>query len=62
LFSILRDLKNMSYIQLSTALINATSNDQWLGHGGGGGFEPPLASRKTPGIRAKPQRNYFWER
>jgi hypothetical protein len=26
---------------------------------GGGGFEPPLASRTTPGIRTKPQRNFF---
>jgi hypothetical protein len=25
----------------------------------GGGFEPPLATRITPGIRTKPQRNFF---
>jgi hypothetical protein len=26
---------------------------------GGLGFEPPLASRTTPGIRTKPQRNFL---
>jgi hypothetical protein len=29
--------------------------------GFGGRVEPPLASRTTPGIRTKPQRNSFWE-
>jgi hypothetical protein len=40
------------------------SSGEATGVFGGGGVEPPplpLASRTTPGIRTKPQRNSFWE-
>jgi hypothetical protein len=45
---------------VQSGVTSATASGEATGGGGLGGFEPPpLASRITPGIRTKPQRNFF---